>query len=150
MKAILIELFVAFFGAFSGFLFAMILDRMEDRRKEKIKYALIVKNLVDELSDIYSSLKKYHEHETRLNARIATPTWDALQYSGTTLELIDKPFFDDLVKTYALIKAYNEDYKYNKQLEVNKISVIVDSCKKALVQMETEVNKNVSKSSRHN
>ena len=128
------QLFIEFFGAFLGFLFAAILSGILEKRTEKRRHCIIRTNLVNELRDIIVPLRQYVDQNIPLSARIATPTWDALQFSGMILDLIETSYFDSLVQVYAMIKAYNEDRIYNKNISVSRLSEIVSICEDTLVQ----------------
>lgn len=138
MESIWIQVLVEFFGAFFGFLFATLLSGISGIREKKRKYNLVLDCLTDELRDIIIPLKKYVDNNMILNSRIAIPTWESLQYSGMTLELIGKDYFDDLVTAYALIKAYNEDRFIETKISVNRLKEILEVCNNALIKIEAE------------
>ena len=138
MESIWVQLLVEFFGAFLGFLFATLLAGLSGIKEKKRKYNLVLDCLIDELHDIIEPLEKYIDNNMILNSRIAIPTWEALQYSGMTLDLIGKDYFDNLVTAYALIKAYNEDRLFENKISVSRLSEIVKVCKEALAQIEAE------------
>ena len=104
IKSISIE----FFAAFLGFLFALLLDEMIEARKSKSKKRLVIINVIAELKDIHVSLLDYINNHHNLEYTIQTPSWDAIQNAGITIELISNKFYQDLISTYSLIKTYNE------------------------------------------
>lgn len=138
MDSIFIQLLIEFFGAFLGFLFAVLLAGISERIEHKKKNIMILRSLNEELNDITAAIKQYIENKIVLNARIAIPTWDALQNTGMTLELIGAHYFDKLVTAYALIKSYNEDRLHDKPLTVNRLQEIVQVCEEALFQLKKE------------
>lgn len=138
MSAIVLQLLMEFFGAFLGFLFAALLSGILEKHTEKKRYCVIRNNLVNELKDIVTPLKRYVDQRMLLSTRIATPTWDALQFSGMLLNLIETSYFDSLVHVYSLIKAYNEDRIYGMDISVDRLSEIVNLCEDTLAKIEME------------
>ena len=138
MDSVWFQLLIEFFGAFLGFLFAALLSSVSERRETKNRYKMILNSLINELNDIVEPMKQYIASNTVLKARIAVPAWDALQYSGMTLQLLGKEYFDDLITAYAKIKAYNEDRLYDKTVTVDRMADIVSACEKTLAKMKAE------------
>ena len=110
-QELLIEIGIEVLSAFLGFLFALLLANMLEKKEKSRKYRIAVKCLRDELEDIVEPLGKYIDGRQELKSRIAIPTWDTLQYAGLTPGFIDKPYFKDLVRVYSLIKQFNEEHR---------------------------------------
>ncbi len=139
MDNIVYDLAIEFIAAFLGFLFAIFLNKLSDKKEEKRKYRMILECLNSELEDIVGPLKQYAAAGRVLTSRIAIPTWDALQYSAMALELIDKPYFNELINTYSLIKAYNEDQLYRSEtLTTGRLEEIIESAEKSLQYIHSE------------
>ena len=96
-------------GAFVGFLLAIYLEAHKDRLSKKNQIKLVVASIKEELSDISRSLQHYVDLKEPLYAKIQTPSWDALLGSGIILQLIEKPIYACAIKTYSLIRSFNED-----------------------------------------
>ena len=105
------DFFVEFIAAFLGFFFAIVFSGINTKYESRKKLKVIVSGIRNELQDIRKSLNDYLNNEIALRHRIATPTWDCLQFAGGVLDLIDKEYYDDLLTVYSLIKIYNEEKK---------------------------------------
>ena len=129
---------IEFIAAFLGFLFALLLDNLMDRRNKKGKMKLVLENVVNELKDIRSGLSGYVENGRPVSFRIQIPSWDALQYSGLTLALIDVPYYQELISTYALIQTCNDMilFRESKSLTMEETIGITDSIDALLKRME--------------
>ena len=138
MDSFFIQLLIQFLGAFFGFLFAAVLAGISGKRNEKRKIKKIVQSLIEELEDIVKPLRKYVDNNHVLSSRISTPTWDALQYSGLTIELIEKKYFYDLIMAYSLIKEFNDNHLFGKDIKIEDIKNIFETCERALTQLNTE------------
>lgn len=140
MKEMLYDFSLQFIAAFLGFLFAILLDRMNSRREERNKQKMILLGIQNELRDISTDAAEYLSRGVVLRHRIATPTWDSLQYAGGVLSLMDKPFYDSLVGTYSMIKIFNEERREMEDKELQKwLSEIRLHSEKLLAEMEREV-----------
>lgn len=109
MGGFLYDFLVEFIAAFFGFLFAILLDRLNAKREDRKRIRSIVQSIQNELQDIDASIQEYLQQRVVLRHRIAIPTWDALQYAGGVMDLMDKPYYDDLLSAYSAIKLYNEE-----------------------------------------
>ena len=136
LKSISIE----FIAAFLGFLFALLLDKMLEKRNRKEKTKLVLENIISELKDICSGLNSYIENNRSVSFRIQIPSWEALQYSGMTIELIEHSFYQDLITCYSLIQNYNDAllFRDNKSLSVDELKNITGLINKLLNEIEGE------------
>jgi hypothetical protein len=114
-------------GAFLGFLFAMYLQRNTEMRSQKNKINLIIKSLQEELFDITTVLQQYIQLKEPLTYKIQTPSWDAILGSGIILELIECPIYAHAIKTYSLIKHFNENLLLNEENNFEGLQSIIDS-----------------------
>ncbi len=128
IKSISIE----FIAAFLGFLFALLLENVIEKKQKKEKTQLIIKNIVEELTDIQSSLSIYINNKHSLYSLMQTPSWDALQNSGLTIELVELPYYQDLIDSYSLIKSCNDALIIQRvnSVEVERLKEISDSINK--------------------
>lgn len=138
MDSIWFQLFIEFFGAFLGFLFAALLSGLSEKHAQKKKYKTILNSLIIELSDISKALGEHIKSNDIISTRIAIPTWDALQYSGLTLDLIEESYFDKIVEAYALIKLFNEHCLLGKGISIEIMQTVYDTCEIALKEIKAE------------
>ncbi len=134
-----VQLLIEFFSAFLGFLFAILLAWLTNRHVQKKKYNQVLDCLQNELADLAKPLEKYVQSKTALHYPIATPVWDAMKSSGMVLDLIGKPFFDNLIGTFSQIEAYNSDRFHADDAELlERLEGIAESIGKVLPQIEAE------------
>lgn len=115
-------------GAFLGFVGALYLQARNDKRIQKKRDDLILRNVRDEIFDISSTLSKYLEKQIPLDDIIQTPNWDAALYSGAILEFIENPLYTQTISIYSRIKCFNNDIKnLSKENNLKEIENIVDA-----------------------
>ena len=128
-----------FVAAFLGFFFAIVFSGINTKYESRKKLKMIIAGIRNELQDISNSMDAYIEKRIALRHRIATPTWDSLQYAGGVLDLIDKEYYDDLLSVYSQIKIYNEEKNTLDDKDIlSEMALIVKHAKNVLDSMEKE------------
>ncbi len=135
----LYDFLVEFVAAFLGFLFALFLTGISDRHNEVKQKKTIIRGLRNELEDIHDSVLAYTSHNIPLKHRIAIPTWDALQYSGGILSLMENDYYDEIISVYSTIKRYNEERSTFDETEENRtLTEIVNLSENVLALLPKE------------
>ncbi|MCL2137655.1 MAG: hypothetical protein FWH40_09130 [Coriobacteriia bacterium] len=117
-------------SAFTGFLLVMSLQNHTERRLKNQRISLVKLSIKEELNDIVSTLFEYLDIGEQLGYQIQTPSWDAIINAGTIIELIDETFYVHAIKTYSLIKSFNENrFILNKDENLNSLKEIVATSK---------------------
>lgn len=134
------DFLVEFVAAFLGFLFAILFAGISSKIEKKKKSEMLLKSIQNELQDIHDSISDYYEHKRVLRHRIAIPTWDALQYSGGVMDLMEKVYYDELLTTYSSIKMFNDERREMSDTEIISITEnIIKSSNNVLIQIEKDL-----------
>ena len=141
MSEYLISVSIEFIAAFLGFMFALLLDSLLERRNKKEKLKLAMENIISELNDIYSGLNEYISKNCPISFKIQIPSWEALQYSGMTIELIEFDYYQELITTYSLIQYYNDSLMFQRLnvLSVEDIRKINENVNDLLNKMKGDI-----------
>ena len=123
MSDYLMSISIECIAAFLGFLSALILDDILEKRTNVKKINLLSENLCEELEDIDTALTDMLKHNSNLSYTIQTPSWDAMQNAGLTIGLIEKPFYNDLIFCYSLIKTSNEMLLFHKNKTIDTLAL---------------------------
>ena len=121
----------AFVGAFVGFGFAIVLQRLVEKKHQKAIFKKVINAIDDELKSIYNELK---ECNGTSDYKIQTPSWDSSLYSAMFLDMIDSPKYNDYIGAYSLIKVIN-DCKGIEKAE-NKIPDLLESLYENIEKLE--------------
>lgn len=139
MPEFLRDILIEFIAAFLGFLSALVLNGMSERRSDEKRNEMILDSLYDELVDIVGSLKDYIDHGTELRYQIATPSWDAVQYAGATINLLGRDCYNDLLRTFATISTYNQVFReQTAQKNVAMLRAITESAEAVINVIDEE------------
>ncbi len=135
----LYDFLIEFVAAFLGFLFAIVFSGINAKYEARKKLKLIINGIKNELQDIHDSLNEYIENKVIMKHRIAIPTWDSLQFAGGVLDLLEKPYYDDLLTVYSEIKIFNEERFSMRDKEImNELESIVKNSQTVLNAIEKE------------
>ncbi|WP_034448962.1 hypothetical protein [Butyrivibrio sp. AE2032] len=135
----LYDFLIEFVAAFLGFLFAIVFSGINAKYEARKKLKLIINGIKNELQDIHDSLNEYIDNKVIMKHRIAIPTWDSLQFAGGVLDLLEKPYYDDLLTVYSEIKIFNEERFSMRDKEImNELESIVKNSQTVLNAIEKE------------
>ena len=95
-------------GAFVGFGFAIMLQLRTEQKKRANTVNKVLLSIVEELTDISTSIQEYIRVKQPLTQRVPVPAWETALYSGIILELIDYKIYHSTIRAYSLIKVLNE------------------------------------------
>ena len=90
-------------GAFLGFGFALVVEKMIENGNNKSS----IKNVVIELKDIRDSLAKYKDNKDVppcLAYSISLPIWETVKCNGNILEFRDKKYYNHVINVYAMLE----------------------------------------------
>ena len=135
----LYDFLIEFVAAFLGFFFAIVFSRLSEERERKNKLKMIVEGIYNELQDIHKSISTYVTQHVLLRYRIATPTYDALQYAGGVLDLINREYYDEMLTVYSHIKYFNEERNMMSEQDLfTEMKTIEETAQKVLDLMRME------------
>jgi hypothetical protein len=128
------DIICAFIGSSFGFIFAILLKEIYDRREDTSDKERVRKNIIDELTVIGEDLRKYQNTESAI--LIETPIWTSVVLTGRVLYLVEKQkrFYDKILDVYNRISAQKkleDDYqKYKNDINSFRKETIncIDNC----------------------